>query len=111
MTALVAAKNETNLRMSAPSERPYSPKVIRLAMDAIGVPNPPMLTPARSPCQSWVNAESVRAAGTLLTTWLRATDPISAPPSIIPDITSDTACTEDTFPTNTKRSRNVRRSP
>ncbi len=68
MTALAVLNTARYLPCDASLSVEYSLSVITLAMDAIGVPNPPMLDPARSPCQSVVNCDSMTAAGTLLIT-------------------------------------------
>ena len=61
---------------------------IRLAIDAIRVPRPPILTPIRSSNHLSVNPESSKADGTLLIIWLE----ITAVNTSFPDIKALIKC-------------------
>lgn len=82
-----------------------------LAIDAIGVPNPPMLDPASSPCQSVVNCESITVAGTLLMTWLIAAVDTAVFQSSMSRIASFMTSIVAMFPAKTNRKMNVRIRP
>ena len=97
--------------MSHPSDPVYILSEMTLAMEAIGVPKPPMFTPASSDCQSEVNPDSITAAGTLLTTWLMSADDVTGSHDIRPFRTASTDSERAMFPVNTKRNTKVRMSP
>lgn len=109
MTALDPRNHFQNLPDPSPSLE-QMPTVITLAMEAIGEPNPPALTPANRLCQSDVNGCSITVAGTLLTSWLSIADAMAGSSSINPVMNSRTESTDDMFPTKTNRSTNVSKS-
>ena len=82
-----------------------------LAMDAIGVPNPPTPIPASSPCQSVVNSDSSTDAGMLLVTWLRAIAVTVGSQDIRSPNTCLTASICAMLPANTNMNAMVRSRP
>ena len=82
-----------------------------LAIDAIGVPNPPTSTPTSRLCQSPVNPERRVAAGTLLITWLIPRDANIGSHDMSPSSAELTASMWAMLPVKTNRQTNVSRSP
>ena len=68
--------------MSEPALPLYMRREIRLAIEAIGVPRPPMFVPRIRPWPSEEKPESISAAGTLLRAWVGAAETIRARPDI-----------------------------
>ena len=80
---------------------------IRLAIEAISVPRPPILTPSARFFILCVNPDSRSAAGTLLIHWLvMIPTPISLP-SAIPDKNNATGSILPILPVNMKKPTNV----
>lgn len=85
-------------------------KLMRLAMEAISVPRPPMLVPTINPCILSVNPDRRIAAGTLLIIWLAAADTIISRPVTIFCIHSLKAPMRPILPINIKSAAKVPRS-
>lgn len=80
---------------------------IRLAIDAMSVPSPPMFVPIISSRILSVKPDNSRAAGTLLTTWLVTTDVTHSLPPIIPRRSSLKTSILPILPMNTKNATKV----
>ena len=80
---------------------------MRLAIEAMGVPKPPMPTPTRRLCQSVVNPDSITAAGTLLMNWLAKTGVRRGWLSMRPPRTVETSSILTTFPVKMNRNTKV----
>ena len=80
---------------------------MRLAIEAMSVPSPPMLHPTTSAGHSAEKPESRSAAGTLLITWLASTDTITSLPSITEDRKARKACMLPILPIKMKSATNV----
>ena len=80
---------------------------MRLAIEAISVPKPPIFTPTSSAGQSVVNPEMRIAAGTFEIAWLATAPTNKARPSTSAATASRTASMRAALPTNIKNATNV----